>query len=400
MNRAPWSRQFSRRLVLATSCFVLLAPQFARGQLRPNPDVLANASPELVDRLRADPFVYFRFINRAWTTRVCELFADVRNQPVVRIHGDAHVEQFALTEAAWGLDDFDDSTRGPAYVDIVRFLGSIDLATRERGWTRQRDALWGRFLEGYRRGLSNPDDRPPVPDIVRDLREQAPVTRVAFLAWGETLMQPMDEPMVKLVATAMGTFERLMRAERSDFAPGYFAVKRAGWLQIGIGSAAAMKVLIRVEGPTADADDDELIEGKEVANLEGLRCLEAQTTPRALRVVHGAQQLGRLKHNILAIGPTMLIPAAADRAEHWLDWLMFSWEPSYREVVLSDLRSVEDLNAIAYDAGVQLGGSESQGVSARKQALASLTRLEGRLRKATSAIVEELLAGWREFAGR
>ena len=79
---------------------------------------------------------------------------------------------------------------------------------------------------------------------------------------------------------------------------------------------------------------------------------------------------------------------------------MVSWEPSYREVVLDDLRSVEDLDAIAYDAGVQLGGSESQGVAARKQALASLTRLEGRLRKATSTIVEELLAGWREFAGR
>ena len=39
------------------------------------------------------------------------------------------------------LDDFDDSARGPALVDIVRFLGSIDLAARQRGWTRDRDAL-------------------------------------------------------------------------------------------------------------------------------------------------------------------------------------------------------------------------------------------------------------------
>ncbi len=400
MHRAPWSSQFARRLVLATSCIVLLAPVSARGQLRPNPAALADASPELLGRLRADPFVYFRFINRAWTGRVCELFADLRNQLVVRIHGDAHVEQFALTRDAWGLDDFDDSTRGPAFVDIVRFLGSIDLATRQRGWTGQRDALWDRFLEGYRRGLSNPNDRPPEPAIVRHLREQAPVTRAAFLAWGETLMQPMDEPTARLVVTAMGNFERFLREKRSDFAPGYFAVRHAGWLYIGIGSAATRKVLIRVEGPTRDADDDELLEAKEVANLEGLGCLEDPTTPRALRVVHGAQQLGRLKHNILAIGPAMQIPAAADRVEHWRDWVMFSWEPSYREVLLSDLRSVEDLDAIAYDAGVQLGGSESQGVTARKQALASLTRLEGRLREATSTIVEELLAGWREFAGR
>ena len=96
----------------------------------------------------------------------------------------------------------------------------------------------------------------------------------------------------------------------------------------------------------------------------------------------------------------MMITAAASRSELRLDWLLFSWEPSYREVLLSDLRSVEDLDAIAYDAGLQLGASETQGVTARKQALASLTRLEDRLRKATSTLVAELLAGWREFAAR
>jgi hypothetical protein len=45
---------------------------------------------------------------------------------MVRLHGDAHIGQFAVTADEWGLGDFDDSTRGPAFVDIVRFLGSID----------------------------------------------------------------------------------------------------------------------------------------------------------------------------------------------------------------------------------------------------------------------------------
>jgi uncharacterized protein (DUF2252 family) len=210
-------------------------------------------------------------------------------------------------------------------------------------------------------------------------------------------MQPLDEATAKLIVPAMGTFEGVMRSERSDFAPGYFAVKRAGWLQIGVGSAAIRKVLIRVQGPTADADDDELLEAKQGTNLEGIRCLAGPTTPRVLRVIHGAQQLGRLKHNILAIGPTM---SAVDRADPGLDWLLFSWEPSYREVLLGDLRSVEDLDSIVLDAGVQLGASGTQGVTARKQALASLARLEDRLRMATSTLVEELLAGWREFAQR
>jgi uncharacterized protein (DUF2252 family) len=384
--------------VLAAVCVVLLTAPSARGQLRPNPAAVAGASAELIDRLRADPFTYFRFINRAWTARVCQAFADVTDSPTVRLHGDAHVEQFALTKDAWGLDDFDDSTRGPGFVDIVRFLGSIDLATRQRGWTRDRDALWDRFFEGYRRGLSDPDFRPPEPDIVRQLRGQAPVTRLAHLAWGESQMQPMAEPSFKAVVQGMATLERLFRHERPDLAPGYFGVVRAGWLRIGVGSAAARKVLVRVQGPTADPEDDALIEAKEVASLDGLPCLEDSTTPQAVRVIDGSRQLARLKHDILAVGPTMLIPAAADRAEHWLDWWVSSWEPTYREVHLSDLRSVKDLADIVFDSGVQLGAGKLGSI--KNQALSSVTRNESRLRKQTSAIVEELLAGWRDFGGR
>jgi hypothetical protein len=75
-----------------------------------------------------------------------------------------------------------------------------------------------------------------------------------------------------------------------------------------------------------------------------------------------------------------------------------SWEPTYREVRLSDLRSVGDLADIAFDSGVQLGAGKV--VSVRGQELASNTSIEQRLRKETATIVEELLAGWRELARR
>jgi len=162
--------------------------------------------------VRADPFTFFRFINRAWIIRVCQAFADMPDVPHVRLHGDAHVEQFALTSDAWGLDDFDDSARGPAFVDITRFLGSIDLAARQRGWSSDRDALWDRFLEGYRRGLSDPAYRPPEPDIVRHVRREGSQSRAASLAWGESQMQPMDDARSKAVVTGMAAFERLVRA--------------------------------------------------------------------------------------------------------------------------------------------------------------------------------------------
>ena len=196
----------------------------------------------------------------------------------------------------------------------------------------------------------------------------------------------------------MEAFARLVRGERPDLAPGYFAIKRAGWLRTGVGSATSVKVLIRVQGPTADPDDDVLLEGKEVVNLDGVSCLEAPPTPPAIRVIAGARQLGRFKHDILAVGPTLRLPPAADRAEHWLDWWVASWEPTYREVRLGDLRSATDLADISFDSGVQLGAGKV--ASVRGQELASNAKLEQRLRKETSTIVEELLTAWRTLASR
>jgi hypothetical protein len=379
-------------------CVALTAPASAQRPLRPSPEALAAAPAEIVDRLRADPFTYFRFINRAWTARVCEAFADVTDAPIVRLHGDAHVEQFAFTRTAWGLGDFDDSTRGPTFIDIVRFLGSIDLAARQRGWTADREALWDRFLEGYRMALSNPDYRPREPDIVRQLRRQTSMTRAAYLAWGESLMQPMDAITSKSVAQGMEDLERLIRRERPQLSTGYFAVVQAGWLRIGVGSAATRKVLIRVQGPTSASGDDVLLEVKEVVNLGGVDCLEEPATPQAVRVINGTRQIGRLRYNILAVVPTRPTPAGADTAEQGLDWWVASWEPSYREVHLSDLRSVRDLADIAFDAGVQLGANKTPAV--RRRALASVMTYETRLRREASAIVEELLVAWKKLAER
>jgi hypothetical protein len=107
-----------------------------------------------------------------------------------------------------------------------------------------------------------------------------------------------------------------------------------------------------------------------------------------------------LKHDILAVGPTLLIPAAADREEHWLEWWVSSWEPSYHELHLSDLRNVEDLADIAFDSGVQLGAGKVPDSEVREAVLSSLAKLDGRLRKETATIIGELLVGWRELVER
>lgn len=381
----------------------------ARGAepLRPDAAAIERAAPELIERLRNDPYDYFRFVNRSWIARVCGDFAgDLEGLPVVRLHGDAHAEQFALTQDAWGLDDFDDSARGPAVVDIARFLGSVDLITRLRSWQKERGRLFDRFVEGYKRGLMKPDYLPSPPDIVRRLRGNAPAQRAALLAWGESKMQPLGDASMKAVVAAMQAFAQIMLRERRDLAPEYFRVVRAGSMQIGVGSAVTPKIMIRVRGPSEDPADDELLESKKIGDLGGLPCLKIPAAQPTLRVIDGNKQLGRLKYNILAAGPELAIPEVMARGERLQDWWIRSLDPSYRQVRLTDFQSPGELAAISYDAGVQLGAGRLKdrtvllSASDRKRLLDATGRLERRYRQAAVSLTDDLLRGWRELAPR
>jgi hypothetical protein len=377
------------------------------GPLRADPESLGRAAPELIERLRADPYNYFRFVNRPWIARVCDdLGSDLRDLPVVRLHGDAHVEQFALQQDAWGIDDFDDSARGPAVVDIVRFLGSIDLVARRRSWEKDRDTLFDRFVEGYKQGLIDPRYLPPPPDIVGRLRAQAPATRPALLAWGETKMKPLADVTMKALVAAVEAFARVVLLERPELTPEYFRVVRAGWFQGGVGSAVSPKIMVRVQGPSDDPADDDLLELKKIEDLHGLGCLKTPTVQPTLRIIDGSKQLGRLKHNIMAAGPELIVPEVMARGQRLQDWWIRSLDPSYREVRLTELQSVRDLAAISYDSGVQLGAGRLQDQTVllsgydRKRLSAAAAKLEKRYRREATILVDDLLRGWRELGAR
>src|SRR5688572_16322934 len=281
------------RSLLVVVCLAAIAACGNR-ELVADRAALAAAPPELVGKLRADPYNYFRFVNHEWTSRVCDIFAgDLARQPTVQLHGDAHLQQYAFTKSAWGLDDFDDSTRGPALVDIIRFLGSIDLVVRRRGWTDDRELLFDRFVAGYRQGLSDPLRRPPRPGLVDRLQlQQATPTNEAFLAWAETRTEPLSARVMTGVTNAMVVFTHVVQQQRPDLPDAYFRIARAGWLHIGIGSATAKKILIRVDGPSLSPEDDVLLEAKAMRALADLRCLEVPRVRSTFRVITGNQQLG------------------------------------------------------------------------------------------------------------
>jgi hypothetical protein len=405
MHRFRQGRHFA--CVFAVISVAVMGTARGPGPLRAEPGSLEHASPELIKRLRADPYDYLRFVNRSWIARVCDDFSsDLEGLPVVRLHGDAHVEQFALTQDAWGIDDFDDSARGPAVVDIVRFLGSIDLVARRRSWENDRDTLFDRFVEGYKQGLIDPRYLPSPPDIVGRLRAQAPATRAALLAWGESKMQPLEDTAMKAVVAGIEAVARIVLRERPDLTPEYFRVIRAGSVKSGVGSAVLPKIIVRVRGPSDDPADDELLESKKIGDLSGLSCLKTPAVQPTLRIIDGNKQLGRLKHNIMAAGPELIIPEVMARGERLQDWWIRSLDPSYRQVRLTELQSVRDLAAISYDSGVQLGAGRLQDQTVllsgydRKRLSAAAAKLEKRYRREATTLVDDLLRGWRELGAR
>jgi hypothetical protein len=190
---------------------------------------------------------------------------------------------------------------GPRLWTCVRFLGSIDVADAASAAGRATAIGCGnRFFGGYRSGLSNSEHgQPREPDIVRELRRQAPITRAAYLAWGESQMQPMDDAQSTAFSQECSALERLVRGRKAGgrtLAPGYFAVKRAGWLHMGVGSATVTEVCwSEWKAPRPIRMMTCYSKEKKTVSLDGVACLERPPTTPARRVIAGAKQLGRWK---------------------------------------------------------------------------------------------------------
>lgn len=374
----------------------------AASRLVPDEARVAHASAELRERLAASPLALFRFVNQEWTREVCAALAgDFADLPTARLHGDAHIEQYAVTATARGLDDFDDSARGPAAVDIVRFLGSLELTAGARGWNAALPAVLDAFFEGYRRALKDPTYLPPDPAVVKRLRAEPPRSPDAFLAWADSLMQPVAPDDLAQLDIAWAKFE--LYAARADpaFTPAFLRRKKVGWLRLGIGSALTRKILIRTEGPSAALDDDAVLEAKEVTALRDEPCLTIPRTAEVFRVVEGLRQIGRIDHRLIVALP--MLPGKEPDARGW--WVR-TWDRFYRELEIADLASPYELRELAHDVGAQLGGTnlvESPGNVADQKRLAELegiTRLESRIRQVAHELAVALLGAWQEFKTR
>ena len=137
-----------------------------------------------------------RFINIRFAEAVCLRFQKQLDAiPNVNLQGDAHLENYAVTERGRGLTDFDDATIGPMVLDLVRFGVSIHLTCRAHGWQDKAESIVKSFFSSYHAALENPELTIPPPDLVRRIRARFTTDTDRLLKADEKLMKPLGEPL-------------------------------------------------------------------------------------------------------------------------------------------------------------------------------------------------------------
>jgi hypothetical protein len=368
----------------------------AREPLRvPIDPVAFRARPQLLERIRHSVHAYFRFINVQFADEVCRRFAVVgRADPYVNLHGDAHLEQFAVSATDRGLSDFDAATTGPAVLDLMRFMVSLRLAARERGWGTSVAPAMIAFLDAYKEALRKPGTELPEPGIATRLRQRFVATPAEWLARVEAMMRPIDAPTRERLQHAGEAYVSAMREQDPQLPAHFFAFKRAGALEMGIGSAFEEKYLARVEGPTTASDDDVILEVKQVPDLAGVSCVVGPRGPDPFRVIVGQSRLGSGDHGLL--GYLVL---------HEKAFYVQSWRVNYTELRLEDFASPAELVDIARDTGFQLGQGHPRLIAAprdvqlRRALLDALDRDERVLVTAAQELETRVVRAWEVVRG-
>ena len=188
-----------------------------------------------------------------------------------------------------------------------------------------------------------------------------------------------------------------MRELRPEIPAGYFGLKRVGWLRMGVGSVLVPKALARIEGPSPAPDDDVLLEAKQLSQLEDVPCVQVPLSGEAFRVIAAAEQIGRLRHDVLLVAPRR-----EEQGPDVRDWWVRTWDETYVELAAADLASPDELAEVAHDVGAQLGSTNLRHsiplleAQLRRAELAAVKRLDTRIRATARRLVDELLAGWEE----
>ena len=358
-----------------------------------------SQNPKLLKRILRGPHGYFRFINEIFAEEVCVRFRDDLGWiPNVSLQGDAHLENYAITERGRGLTDFDAATLGPVVLDLVRFGVSIHLASRVNGWEKEAEPIVNSFLSGYRAALEDPELTVPPPELVSRIRARFTTDRELTLAAQETLMQPLEVSREEFKREIEQYLDQ-MAAQNPELPPHFFEIENAGRLKIGIGSALDEKYLFQVEGPTKAHADNVILEMKEVRDLREISCILASEANPERPILMQA----RLAYQPYRYAGFVIFALSKGDEREKMFWV-HEWADHYHELsIRTSFKTAADLHDIAYDAGVQLGLGHPKSIAdsysdhLRGRLLITVTELQERINRTISDLTKQTIAAWKQF---
>jgi len=353
-----------------------------------------SQNPEMLERVLGSPHGYLRFINVPFSQELCRHFGEeLVGNPPFNLHGDAHLEQYAVTDLGRGLTDFDDSSTGPAILDLMRFGTSLYLATDARGWGDRADTIYDEFLRGYRAALVDPSTEAPEPTVVRRLQAEFEYDRGKYFEWVSSIMEPVSADEGHELMEAMTSYFDAMLRNAPELGTHYFDVQDVGYLKMGIGSALDIKYLVRIRGSSDDPGDDIVLEVKQVRDLTGIDCISVGLGSDPYRILIG--QSG------IAYQPYELLGYVRMRD---LTFWVHAWVDNYTEVAIDQtFQSPEELAEVAYDIGVQLGRGHPThfepplDVQARFDQIRLLDLHETELKTECRNFANRVTAAWNRF---
>jgi uncharacterized protein (DUF2252 family) len=356
-----------------------------------------SENPALLERILGSPHGYFRFINIPFSREICHRFGgSVEGTPPFNLHGDAHLEQYAVTDLGRGLTDFDDSSTGPAVVDLLRFGVSLELACWQQGCVEEVDQIYDEFLHGYEAALDEPATEASLPAVTARLREGFTSDRAAYFEWIASLMETMPEAEKRELAAAMDPYVETMLFQDPSLGRRYFEIVDMGYLRMGIGSALDLKYLVRIRGATDEPLDDQVLEVKQVRELGEIACIRVSRGSDPFRILVGQSRIAYQPYDLLGYL----------RLQDHTFWI-HAWVENYKELAIGeDFATADELVEVAYDVGVQLGRGHPNQIGApldlqlRREQMRLLERDRELIRVQRRELAELVVEAWRRFRER
>ena len=242
--------------------------------------------------------------------------------PSVWLNGDLHLENFGTYRGDnrltyFDIGDFDDACRGPAVIDLLRFVTGIMVAAPQLGLSRKdARALATHGLERYRlaladgkaRWLERRTARGAIGDLLIDLerRSQADLLeKRTILKNGKRRLRFDTGKALKLgKAEAAAVIKALDRFARKRAHPGFFDVLDVAQRVAGLGALGRPRYVVLIKG-NGGKDGQALIDLKAQPGSSLIRAL-AKARHRQPDFGNEARRVVAVEYHLQAAAPAFL----------------------------------------------------------------------------------------------